>query len=59
VVIPGPKKVVERPHVPHRKLTLKGNDRALKEGNTRQREHDVIDVEQEVDGIITVLMDEQ
>jgi hypothetical protein len=59
MVIPRPKKVVERPQVLHRKLMLKGDDHALKEGNTRQREHHVIDVEQEVDGIITVLMDEQ
>jgi hypothetical protein len=37
---------------------LKGDDRALKEGIPRSREHDVVDIEEEVDGVVTVSMDE-
>lgn len=47
---------MERTQVLHRELTLKCDDRALEEGGTRHREHDVVDVE-EVDGVIAALMD--
>jgi hypothetical protein len=36
-----------------------GWDHALEEGNTRRREHDVVDVEKEVDGVIATPKDEQ
>jgi hypothetical protein len=49
---------MERAKVLHRKLALKGGDRTLKEGDTRHREHDVVDVD-EVDGVATALKDEQ
>jgi hypothetical protein len=42
-----PEEVVERPQVLHHELALNSDDRAQKEGSTRHREHDVVDVEQE------------
>jgi hypothetical protein len=53
-----PEKVVERTQVLHRELTMKGNNHVLEKGNTRCRQHDVVDVE-EVDSVIVVSMDEQ
>jgi hypothetical protein len=51
--------VVERPEVLHRELPLKGDDRALKKIGTGRREHDIVDVEQEVYGVFDVPVDEQ
>ena len=49
---------MERAQVLHRELELKDGDRALKEGITGRREHDVVDIE-EVDGVVVMPMDEQ
>jgi hypothetical protein len=49
---------MERPQVIYRKLALKGGYRALEEGSTGPREHNVVDVE-EVYGVVAILMDEQ
>jgi hypothetical protein len=54
----GPRKVVERAQVLLCELALKGNDHALKQGTTRRREHDVVDVEEEVDDVIVMPMNE-
>jgi hypothetical protein len=53
-----PEEVVERVEVLHRKLALKGGDRALKESGTGHSKHDVIDIDEEVDGVVVVPMDE-
>lgn len=50
---------MERPQVLHRELPLKSDNCALKKIGAGRREHDVIDVEQEVDGVVVVSMDEQ
>jgi hypothetical protein len=38
--------------------SLKGGDRALKESGTGHSKHDVIDIDEEVDGVVVVPMDE-
>jgi hypothetical protein len=51
--------VVEKSQVLHRELALRSDNRALKKGITRRCDHDVIDVEQEVDGVVAMPIDEQ
>lgn len=51
-----PKKVLEMAHVLHHELPLKSDDRALEEGGTGYREHDVVDVEEEVNDVVASLM---
>jgi hypothetical protein len=50
--------VVEMPQVLHRELTLKGDDRAPKKIDTGRHEHDVVDVEHQVDDVVTAPVDE-
>jgi hypothetical protein len=45
-------------HVLHHKLPLKSGDRALEEGGTGYSEDDVVDIEEEVNGVVAALMDE-
>jgi hypothetical protein len=52
-----PEEVVKRAQVLHPELALKSSGRALEEGGTRRREHDVVDVE-EVDGVVVMPVDE-
>jgi hypothetical protein len=49
---------VKRPHVLNRELALKSGDRALKKSGTGCCEHDIVDVEHEVDSVVIVPMDE-
>jgi hypothetical protein len=51
--------VVKRPLVLHRELPLKGVDRALEKVGDGCREHNVVDVEQELDGVVATSVDEQ
>jgi hypothetical protein len=51
--------VLERPHVLYRELALKSDDRVLEKISTGRHEHDVVDVEQQVDGVVAALVDEQ
>jgi hypothetical protein len=44
--------VVEGPQVLHRELPLEGDDRALEETGGGCREHNVVAVEHEVDGVV-------
>jgi hypothetical protein len=53
------KEVMKRPYVLHRELPLKGSYRVLKKVGSGHREHDVIDVEQEEDGVVVAPIDEQ
>jgi hypothetical protein len=50
--------VVVRSQVLHHELALKCGDRVLKKSDTRCYEHDAVDVEQEVYGVVAVPMDE-
>jgi hypothetical protein len=50
---------VERAQVLYRKLRLQGGDHALEEDRIGHYEHDVVDIEQEVDGVIIVPKDKQ
>jgi hypothetical protein len=49
---------VETSQVFHRELPLKGGDRAMKKVGSGRREHDVVDVEQEEDGVVAAPVDE-
>jgi hypothetical protein len=51
--------VVERSEVLHRKLVLISDDCALKKIGTGHHEHDVIDVEKQVEDVVAALVDEQ
>jgi hypothetical protein len=53
-----PEEMVERAHVLHRELVLKGDDHVLEEVDTGCREHDVVDTEEEVDYVVAEPMDE-
>jgi hypothetical protein len=50
--------VVKGPQVLHRELPLKGNDRAPKVSGGCC-EHNIVDVEQEVDGVVAAPVDEE
>ena len=52
-----PMEMVERAEVLYRELTLQHDDRAL-EGGTGCFEHDVVDMEKEVDGTVVAPQDE-
>ena len=54
-----PQEVVERAQVFHREFPLQGDDCVLKEGRTVRPEHDVVDVEHQVDGVSVAPEDEQ
>ena len=54
-----PQEVMELTEVLHSELRLQRSDGALKESDRRGREHNVIDVEQQVDHIIAATEDEQ
>jgi hypothetical protein len=55
----NPQKVMEKAQVLYRKLALQGGDHALKKGETGHYEHDVVDVEQEVDGVAAAPKEKQ
>lgn len=54
-----PQKAVEKTQVLHRELLLPGGDCALKEGGTGRREHNIVDIQQQVEGVSVVPEDEQ
>lgn len=54
-----PQKAMEKTQVLHRGLLLQGGDCALKEGRTGLREHNIVDVQQQVEGVNVVLEDEK
>jgi hypothetical protein len=51
--------VVKGPEVLHGEFPLKGDNRAVKEVGGGCREHNVVDVEQKVDGVVAAPVDEQ
>jgi hypothetical protein len=53
-----PYEVAERAQFLYLELALQGGNGALKTGGTGCREHDVVDVEQKVNGVVTAPKDE-